>query len=381
MSVRSLGCGCRGGRGAAGGPKRGGAQRRFKCARASGPASDARARANTRPRPQKGKRAQPPHTPPLLPPTPAPRGSCGYFGNVPEYVAAWPDVQDGGVPCGRCFAVRCRPTTVRNADGEQLARACMGGYMRPAHAPCMHACAACGMYACMHCMRRACCVHAPPPPTPMRRQQPMTPCAPQFLSPGPWARIELPREAACRTDVEVVVKITGVAQRGGACMLEMQTHACRRMHADACMHLQLAACMLKTPSPSPNPALTDTCPCNGNEQWCCGNPGAHLDLSNHAFGAIVQGGDIGVGIIGIDFRWAAADRMHAWHAHGPQTWYRCRRRLRPVQAPPQAAAAAGAAPGTNVASGAAGARAGPPVGRGFDRRNFERRRDGPSSWL
>ena len=71
---------------------------------------------------------------------------------------------------------------------------------------------------------------------------------------GPWAKIELPREAACRLDVEVVVKIT------------------------------------------------DTCPCRGNEQWCCGKPGDHLDLSNHAFGAIVSGGDIGVGIIGIDFR-------------------------------------------------------------------------------
>jgi len=35
--------------------------------------------------------------------------------------------------------------------------------------------------------------------------------------------------------------------------------------------------------------ITDTCPCNGNEAWCCGKPGAHMDLSNQAFAAVRKG--------------------------------------------------------------------------------------------
>lgn len=51
---------------------------------------------------------------------------------------------------------------------------------------------------------------------------------------------------------------------------------------------------------------SDTCSCKGNEQWCCGQH-PHLDLSDHAFGALVNGGDIGQGIIGIDFWWVEAN--------------------------------------------------------------------------
>jgi hypothetical protein len=34
------------------------------------------------------------------------------------------------------------------------------------------------------------------------------------------------------------------------------------------------------------PGPADTCPCKGNEQWCCNTDGAHLDLSDRAFGAV-----------------------------------------------------------------------------------------------
>ena len=55
--------------------------------------------------------------------------------------------------------------------------------------------------------------------------------------PGPWPPIELPRLTMCKPNIEVVLKIT------------------------------------------------DTCPCKGNEQWCCGDQ-PHLDLSNFAFAAV-----------------------------------------------------------------------------------------------
>ncbi|KAI8464138.1 MAG: hypothetical protein J3K34DRAFT_492985 [Monoraphidium minutum] len=88
-------------------------------------------------------------------------------------------------------------------------------------------------------------------------------CRPAVVrnAPGPWAPIELPRTDVCKPDIEVVVQIT------------------------------------------------DTCPCRGNEQWCCNNPGPHLDLSNFAFAELVVDGDVGRGIIGINFREVSCDRI------------------------------------------------------------------------
>jgi hypothetical protein len=47
-----------------------------------------------------------------------PQGSCGFGAGVPNFIAAWPDVQQGydGI-CGKCFAVRCRPSQVVSASG------------------------------------------------------------------------------------------------------------------------------------------------------------------------------------------------------------------------------------------------------------------------
>lgn len=44
--------------------------------------------------------------------------------------------------------------------------------------------------------------------------------------------------------------------------------------------------------------VVDTCPCSGNEEWCCGDMD-HLDLSEQAFGRLA---DPGKGIIGLSYR-------------------------------------------------------------------------------
>lgn len=44
--------------------------------------------------------------------------------------------------------------------------------------------------------------------------------------------------------------------------------------------------------------VVDTCPCSGNEQWCCGDVD-HLDLSKEAFGRLAEPGK---GIIGLEYR-------------------------------------------------------------------------------
>lgn len=51
---------------------------------------------------------------------------------------------------------------------------------------------------------------------------------------------------------------------------------------------------------------TDICPCQGNEQWCCGRglggvPKNHLDLSQEAFRALIKNGEVDLGILGIEW--------------------------------------------------------------------------------
>ena len=59
--------------------------------------------------------------------------------------------------------------------------------------------------------------------------------------------------------------------------------------------------------------IVDTCPCNGNEKWCCGDM-PHFDLSDRAFQRVSrrEGGCVGVGgVSGKEHGCCCSRRRHA----------------------------------------------------------------------
>lgn len=90
-----------------------------------------------------------------------------------------------------------------------------------------------------------------------------------------------------------------MADYGGSCgrCYEVKCRGIQAISADGVVNLPRYDACYNT-SKSIVVKIVDTCPCNGNEKWCCGDMD-HLDLGKEAFGRLAPEGK---GIIGLNYR-------------------------------------------------------------------------------